>query len=712
VFTPTLLTILGVIMYLRLGWTVGNAGLLGGLGVILLALAITTATALSISSIATNTRLGAGGPYAIISRSLGLEVGGSVALPLYLCQALAVTMYIFGFRAGWMWFFPDHQPLLVDLGSFAAIFSLAYVSADLAFRIQYVIMAVIAGSLILIFASPAPFEATHSPALWGTYPGAPESSFDGTNFWGVFAVFFPAATGILAGVNMSGELADPRRGIPRGTLSAVAVSALVYVLLAIWLAFAASPTELVGQYEVLLQKSLWPPGVALGLLGATFSSGLTSMVGGPRILAALGRDKLVPGAERLAVPRGEPRLALAVTGVLVLLTLLLRDLNVVAPLITMFFLLTYALINVVVLIEQSLGLASFRPTLAIPLFVPLVGAVGSVFAMFIVSPTFSLIAVGVVVAIFVWMQALRLETQTADVRSGIFSAFAQWAAAKVITYEMADTRAWKPNLLVPVECPEVLRGQFRILVDLCAPEGSARLLGLATDETTEELTPRLLRASRELRQNRVLTTWSVVDCTDFPTGVIAGLQALRGTLFVPNVLFLGLPGAGAGLIDTQRVVDEGRRLRVGLAVLALHAQSGLGRERVVNLYVKPRLDLGSPMHLLRGRRLNLAVLLAYRVAGAWSAELNVVSVVGAGHDVPAVHRWLAELHDLCRLPGSARSHVLVGAFPDAITHAPQSDLDVMAFPENRNLEFAREMVRQTRSSCLFAADSGYESALA
>jgi solute carrier family 12 (sodium/potassium/chloride transporter), member 2 len=100
VFTPTLLTILGVIMYLRLGWVVGNGGLLGGLLVMGVALTITTATGLSLSSIATNSRLGAGGPYAIISRSLGLEIGGSVGVPLFLSQALAVTMYIFGFREG------------------------------------------------------------------------------------------------------------------------------------------------------------------------------------------------------------------------------------------------------------------------------------------------------------------------------------------------------------------------------------------------------------------------------------------------------------------------------------------------------------------------------------------------------------------------------------------------------------------------------------
>ena len=115
VFTPTLFTILGVIMYLRQGWVVGNAGLLGAFAIILLSFTITSFTALSLASITTNIRIGAGGAFSIISQSLGLEVGGSIGIPLFLSQALAVAMYIFGFRAGWLYIFPGHPPLLVVL---------------------------------------------------------------------------------------------------------------------------------------------------------------------------------------------------------------------------------------------------------------------------------------------------------------------------------------------------------------------------------------------------------------------------------------------------------------------------------------------------------------------------------------------------------------------------------------------------------------------
>ena len=150
VFTPTLLTILGVIMYLRLGWVVGNAGLLGAWLIIILSFIISLTTALSMSSITTNIKIGAGGAYAIISQSLGLEIGGSLGIPRYVSQGLAVTMYIFGFREGWLSIFPHHAAFLVDTIVFIVLFAIAYKSADFAIRTQYIIMAIIGASLAVI----------------------------------------------------------------------------------------------------------------------------------------------------------------------------------------------------------------------------------------------------------------------------------------------------------------------------------------------------------------------------------------------------------------------------------------------------------------------------------------------------------------------------------------------------------------------------------
>jgi solute carrier family 12 (sodium/potassium/chloride transporter), member 2 len=191
VFVPTLLTILGVILFVRHGWVIGNAGLLGGLGIVTIAFIIVAFTALSMSCITTNIRIKAGGAYSIISQSLGLEVGGSVGIPLYLAQALAITMYIFGFREGWLYIFPDHYAILVDLSVFATLFIVAFLSARLAFRIQYVILAIIIGALLSIAISVFFGVMEHEVQWVGEFPGAPEDDFPRCKFLGCFRCFLP-----------------------------------------------------------------------------------------------------------------------------------------------------------------------------------------------------------------------------------------------------------------------------------------------------------------------------------------------------------------------------------------------------------------------------------------------------------------------------------------------------------------------------------------
>ena len=706
VFTPTLLTILGVIMYLRLPWVVGNGGLLGGLLVIVLAIAITTATGMSLSSIATNTRLGAGGPYAIISKSLGLEVGGSVGVPLYLSQALAVAMYIFGFREGWTWIFPHHPPLLVDLATFAVVFIIAYLSAGLAFKIQYLVILIIAASLVVVLGNPSVWRS-EVPVTWWGFPGSPQG------FWAVFAVFFPAATGIMAGANMSGELASPRRSIPSGTLSAIAISTGIYVALAAWAAKAGTVEQLTTNYNLMIERSLYSPLVLAGLLGATFSSALSSLVGAPRILLALAQDRLVPRAETFTrVSRtGEPRRGMLLTGALVLGALMARDLNVIAPLISMFFLITYAVINVVMLVESSLGLVSFRPTLRFPRLVPLLGAGGCLFAMFIVNPTFSLIAWGLVGGLYFWIMQRHIGRPGDDVRSGIFVAFAEWAAGKVTELSLGTARAWKPSFLVPVVDGAELRGEFRLLADLCKPAGSVKVLGLANAATVADLTPRIDNLGHSLRK-QVFTTWSVVDSADFRTGLVAGLQALRSAFFRPNVLFLGVPEDADARAEHLSVLREARRLKIGVLILGLHAKAGMGRAAVVNLWIRPPdpgLDVAAA--LAQGNS-NLAILFAYRLSRAWKAELNLISVVEEEERVEGATQYLTELRELCRIPSSANSVVHVGALEDVVPRAPQSDMDILGMPKDLDLDFVGRMVALTRSSCMFTLDSGRESALA
>ena len=716
VFTPTLLTIMGVILYVRMGWVVGNAGLGGAFLILGLGILITTCTGLALSSIATNTRIGAGGPYAILNKSLGLEVGGSVGIPLYLTRPLGVAMYIIGFREGLLWIVPEWPAMAVDLGVFAVLFGIAFKSADLAFKTQYFIMAVIVASLVSIFASPLPFNSGIEIEWWGTYPGDPESGFKGADFWVVFAVFFPATTGILAGANMSGDLKDPRRAIPRGTLAAIAISTVIYFAVAVWVAKTGSLETLAGNYNHLIDNALFPPLVLAGLLGATASSALAGLVGGPRILMAMGQNKIIPMSDQMAkVQKGEPRNAILVTGVLTLAAIMVRDLNALAPLVTMFFLITYCMINVVVLIEGSLGLVSYRPTLQVPLIVPLIGLVGCLFSMFIVSPVFSLVSVSMVVALYLFIRRQRRGVAVAkeDVRSSIFVAVAEWAAGWITPEDLDNVRAWKPHVLVPTEDAEEVRGAFRILIDLARPEGTIKLLGVGADGPAPGLGAGLERIGRSIRRHDVLSSWTVIDLPGYTQGVSMGLMALQGAFFRPNVLFLRLPQTGHRRDEQLSIMAHALDHQVGVVLFSPHPVAGLGEQRDIHLWVRRGRNTWDANEAFNSGNLNLILLMGFRLWRLWRGDLTVVTVIDDAADEAAAKGFLQELCELTRFPPAVRRKVLVGDFNTCVEDLPPADLSLFGLQrESPDLAWAESVTQTSRGSALFVLDSGRESARA
>lgn len=708
VFTPTLLTILGVIMYLRTGWVVGNAGLLGAFLIILLSFGITACTGLSLSSITTNIRIGAGGAFSVISQSLGLEVGGSVGVPLYLSQALAVSMYIFGFRAGWLQIFPDHPALAVDLVTFGALFVIAFLSAGLAFRIQYVIMAVILVSLVSVGVAAWQGSMTEPVTWWGDFRGAPENDFAGVGFWVVFAVFFPASTGIMAGANMSGDLRDARKSIPVGTLAAIGVSLVVYLALAYWLARSATNEELTSNYTVMLDKAAWAPAILAGLLGATFSSALASLVGAPRILQALGEHRILPRGDWLAhrSAGGEPRNALMLTGIIVFGALTLRNLNAVAPLITMFFLLTYGMINVVVLIEQNMRLVSFRPLFSVPRLVPLLGTLGCGFAMFIVNPTFSLVAVAVVLAIHWSLIRRHLKAPFGDVRSGLYVALAEWAAKKMAELSVSRERTWKANLLVPVEREGQAAELAPLITPLAYPKGFVKIVGLsdrAGGEVLEETLPERVEAFRE---EKLFSSWTVITAATFGDNLRAGIQTFGSTFFRPTVLLLRVPEDETREDEVRQILATAVDNRIGVILVDGQLETLRQTPRAINVWFRNRgPDWDVEMQL---DNQDLAVLAGYKGKQNWQASLRLVAVA-PDVEAEAATSFLETLAELARLP-----NVTVATRQDAPEDgADIPPADVNLLPVEQNIEFdSLRRLGEQGGIWLFTLDSGQESALA
>ncbi len=716
VFTPTLLTILGVIMYLRGPWVVGNAGVVGAIGIITLATAITACTALSMSSIVTNIRIKAGGAFSIISQSLGLEAGGAIGIPLYIAQAFAVAMYVFGFREGWLWIFPDHPALLIDFVTFILIFGIANISTDFAFKIQYVILAIIALSLVSIGMGFINNPINTDIKMFGDYEGSPEDGFSGSNFWMVFAVYFPAVTGIMAGANMSGDLEDPRTNIPSGTLAAVGLSYIVYVVMAILVANLATPQELLENYNILIDKAFFAPIVLAGLLGATFSSALSSLVGAPRILQALGQNNILIFNDKIAKidDKGEPKIAFYFTCLVVILSLLMRDLNAIAPLLTMFFLITYAMINVVVLVEQGLGQISFRPTLKVPMLIPLLGAIGCFFVMFIINSTVGLLSIGLVLAMYIYLTKRKnLETEEGDTRSGMFNSLAEWSAKVVNKLPEANERAWQPNLLIPARDVNDVVRSFKTIYNLARPKGSVKILGFPEKGKKSKVAKRLPELCSYFMEQDISANSAIVESEDYFRGVQTSMQSLKASFFTPNCLFVSLTDDKQEDKELAHLIRKSKEYGYGSYLFAPYRKVGLGLEKSINLW----LDIRTIPRQLKYKieHFNIAILTAFLLKKNWNAKLNIIVQLRDESEVELydAQAFMEQLLILSRLPLTTNFIYKYGDIDQIADDVPRADLNILPLDADAlDMTQIRDRLDVFETSCLYTMDSGLENALA
>ena len=630
VFTPSILTILGVIMYLRFGWVVGNVGLVGTLAIVTLATSITFLTGLSISSIATDQRVRIGGAYYMISRSLGIETGGAVGIPLYFAQALSVALYTIGFAESLAIVFPDLDQRTVGLVTTVLVALLALASAKAAIRAQYVIMAAIALSLLsLLFGRPV--ERTEIE-LFGAAPRLSEP------FWTVFAVFFPAVTGIMAGVNLSGDLKDPQRSIPRGTLAAIGVGYLIYMGLPVLLALRADAVTLIEDPLIMRKIAFWGDAILLGVWGATLSSAVGSILGAPRVLQALARDSVLPSPLRW-LGRGsgagdEPRIGTVVTLAIALLAVYFGNLNIIAPILTMFFLTTYGVLNVAAGVERFLGSPSFRPTFRVHWVWSLLGAVGCVAVMILINPLATLVAAVVVAGIFVWLERRSLRTTWGDVRQGLLMAVTR---AGLLRLEAADPKNWRPHLLVLSGAPT---RRWHLIDFANALTHNRALMTVATVLTDAGAPPErqanLERTIEEYLEKRgVQALLRVVRAPDAFAGAEKLVDAYGLGALVPNTVLLGGSEDAASRERYCAMLAYLHRAERNLIIIHDDPERGFNARKRIDVWWGGLKSNGSLMMTLaylmktslswRGAEVRLKIVVP-SAAGAEDAEANLRAI--------------------------------------------------------------------------------------
>ena len=448
VFTPSILTILGIILFLRLGYVVGGAGLEQAFVVIAMANAISLLTSLSVAAVSTNLKVKGGGDYYLISRTLGISFGGAIGLVLFLAQSISVGFYCIGFAEALTALLGWESGLDLRLfagGAAALLFVLAWLGADWATRFQYVVMAAIGAALAVFVIGGIHAWNGHVFAANFARPA------NGLPFWAAFAIFFPAVTGFTQGVSMSGDLARPAVSIPRGVLTAVLLSMVVYFGCAFLFAGALPGEVLRGDYTAMKRVATFAPLIDAGVFAATLSSALASFLGAPRILQSLAQDEVFPRLTFFATASGatgNPRRAVVLTAVVAAAIVAIGDLNLIASLVSMFFLISYGMLNYATYLEARSGSPSFRPSFRLyhP-YVGLLGGLGCVGAMLAIDPLAGTVAVAIMFAIYQYLERREIPARWADSRRShhLHEARVHLLAAAA---ETEHARDWRPQLLV------------------------------------------------------------------------------------------------------------------------------------------------------------------------------------------------------------------------------------------------------------------------
>lgn len=413
VFLTAISTILGAVMFLRFGYSVGEVGFLGTLLIILIGHLVTIPTAMALAEIATNQKVEGGGEYFIISRSFGLNIGAAIGLALYLSQAISVAFYIIAFAESFEaikpWVASEFGYEIYDnrLFSIPALLLLIALmvtkGADLGMKALYVVVAILFLSLVFFFLGTTDYATTYdSSQLF--------ASIDSDKgFFYVFAIIFPAFTGMTAGVGLSGDLKDPKKSIPLGTLAATIVGMIIYVFIALKLSYSASPEDLTTDQLIMSKIALWGPIIPIGLAAATISSALGSFMVAPRTLQAIGSDDVIPNRKvngfvsKGTAKNNEPRNATIITSIIALVFVMMGDVNAVAEVISMFFMVTYGSLCLISFMQHFAADPSYRPSFKSKWYLSLLGAILCIYLMFKINAGYAIASILLMVGIYFYI---------------------------------------------------------------------------------------------------------------------------------------------------------------------------------------------------------------------------------------------------------------------------------------------------------------------
>ena len=695
VFFTAISTILGAIMFLRFGFAVGMVGLAGTIGIILIGHAVTIPTAMAIAEIATNQKVEGGGEYYIISRSFGLVIGSTIGIALYLSQAISVAFYIMAFTEAFKplldWVRETYvllpwvetllgYPQTVGIPALLLLTLLILTKgADLGVKVLYTVVATLALALIAFFLGTTDYARDNSVEFFNSYSADPEVTaevldelleeenrnrsigvdtayFPGGNvvaraaappppasppnapdipqlsFFTVFAIIFPAFTGMTAGVGLSGDLRDPGRSIPRGTLAATIGGMVVYVFMAWKLAASAPPEVLADTANLVMADIAWQGWwiIPLGLAAATISSALGSILVAPRTLQAIAGDRIFPatGVNRFLArgkgERNEPYNASLITVVVAAFFILLGALDSVAEVISMFFMVTYGSLCLISFLNHFAADPSYRPTFRSKWYVSLFGAIACFGLMFFMNSTYAAAAIVLIGLLYLYITYSNPDKRSlAVIFQGVIFQVSRRIQIFLQKAEKEEKQSWRPSAIAVSNATFTRLGAFDFLRWISQKYSFGTYLhyinGYLSHETSEAAAAtkeRIIRMA-ETTESRIYVDTIVSPSYTSAIAQIIQFPGIAGT--ENNLLLLEYSKqTGEGLED---IIDNFKLIKsvdFNIGILGL-SERGFGLKRTIHVWIT-RAHYESA---------NLMILLAYILTGHsdWQdAEIRLFAV--------------------------------------------------------------------------------------
>ncbi len=703
VFFTAISTILGAILFLRFGYSVGQIGFLGTVAIVLVGHLVTIPTAMALAEIATNQKVEGGGEYFIISRSFGLVIGSTIGIALYLSQAISVAFYVMAFSEAFTPFFNwiinsvelsqtiKNLLLTKQIVGIPALMVLTYImltkGASLGVRALYVIVAILTVSLIAFFLGTTDFAATHEFDAMRRVPPT-----EAVSFFTVFAIIFPAFTGMTAGVGLSGDLRNPGKSIPLGTLAATFTGMIIYIIIAYKLALSASPVDLANTDTLILSEIAlfgWII-IPLGLAAATISSALGSIMVAPRTLQAIAKDRIFPVPKlNIWLSRGtgeqkEPYNASVITIVIASIFILLGAIDSVAKVISMFFMVTYGALCLISFLNHFAGDPSYRPRFKSKWYFSLFGFIACVVLMFFMNPVYAFISIVVIIGLYITINYYNQDKNSlAVIFQGVMFQFSRSLHVFLQKAKKEQNLGWRPSTVAISEDSFHRLGAFDLLGWISKKYGFGTYIhiikGYLSKEThqhSQECKQRLIKMAEDNQSNIFIDTM----VSPSYTSTIAQVVQLPGIAGTENNLFLfeyskENPNNLKDILDNLKLIKS---VNFDIILLASSIR-GFGINRNIHIWITSS-DYNNA---------NLMILLGYILLGhqKWkNAEIKIFAIYPED-TIEKERQKLARLVDGGQLPISTGNITFISLKEHIKTStiitkwSKDSDLTIVGFRE-------------------------------